>query len=78
MRETVLRLAIKEEHKRKTDPNETHERSIIILGSKGVVSNEIRNVLHSSIVSCISRYISRVRLPWCIGFSKKMKNQNLR
>ncbi|XP_018058643.1 PREDICTED: cytoplasmic dynein 2 light intermediate chain 1 [Atta colombica] len=36
MREIALRLAVEEENKRKTDPNETHERSIIILGSKGV------------------------------------------
>ncbi|RLU25809.1 hypothetical protein DMN91_001969 [Ooceraea biroi] len=36
MRETALRLAIEEEKKRKTDANDTHERSIIILGSKGV------------------------------------------
>ncbi|XP_011151896.1 cytoplasmic dynein 2 light intermediate chain 1 isoform X2 [Harpegnathos saltator] len=36
MREAALRLATEEENKRKTDPNETHERSIIILGSKGV------------------------------------------
>ncbi|XP_014471078.1 PREDICTED: cytoplasmic dynein 2 light intermediate chain 1 isoform X2 [Dinoponera quadriceps] len=36
MREIALRIATEEEHRRKTDPNETHERSIIILGSKGV------------------------------------------
>ncbi|GAB1861081.1 Cytoplasmic dynein 2 light intermediate chain 1 [Camponotus japonicus] len=36
MRETALRLAIEEENRRKSDPNETHERSIIILGSKGI------------------------------------------
>lgn len=47
MRETALRLATEEENKRKTDPNETHERSIIILGSKGVVSDEIRSVSRS-------------------------------
>jgi len=46
MREIALRLAVEEENRRKTDPNETHERSIIILGSKGVVSDEIRSVLH--------------------------------
>lgn len=45
MRETALRLAIEEENRRKTDPNETHERSIIILGSKGIVSDNIREVL---------------------------------
>lgn len=38
MREAALRLATEEENRRKTDPIETHERSIIILGSKGVVS----------------------------------------
>lgn len=48
MRETALRLAVEEENRRKTDPNETHERSIIILGSKGVVSDEIGNILHFS------------------------------
>lgn len=42
MRETALRLAVEEENRRKTDANDTHERSIIILGSKGVVSDEIR------------------------------------
>ncbi|XP_012253953.2 cytoplasmic dynein 2 light intermediate chain 1 [Athalia rosae] len=36
MREMALRLSLEEEDRRKTDPVETHERSIIILGSKGV------------------------------------------
>lgn len=79
MRETALRLAIEEENKRKTDQNETHERSIIILGSKGVVSDEISSVppryrartLHFP--SCVSR----VRQQCCIDFSKKMKGRNL-
>lgn len=47
MRETALRLATEEDNKRKTDPNETHERSIIILGSKGVVSDETKSVSRS-------------------------------
>jgi hypothetical protein len=60
MRETALRLAVEEENRRKTDPNETHERSIIILGSKGVVSDEIINVLRFRdvlhyIFNCTSR-----------------------
>lgn len=46
MRETALRLALEEENKRKSDPNETHERSIIILGSKGIVSDKIRGISH--------------------------------
>jgi len=57
MREIALRLAVEEENKRKTDPNETHERSIIILGSKGVVSDEIRSILLSRDVLCISNCI---------------------
>jgi len=57
MREIALRLAVEEENKRKTDPNETHERSIIILGSKGVVSDEIRSILLSHDVLCISNCI---------------------
>lgn len=44
MRETALRLAIEEENRRRGDPSETHERSIIILGSKGIVSDKIRGV----------------------------------
>lgn len=46
MRETALRLATEEENRRRTDPNETHERSIIILGSKGVVSDIIKRCRH--------------------------------
>lgn len=52
MRETALRLAIEEENRRKTDPNETHERSIIILGSKGIVSDKIREVY------CVATYFA--------------------
>lgn len=76
MRETALRLAIEEENRRKTDPNETHERSIIILGSKGVVSDEIRSILLPRDVLCISNCICRVKQQWCIDFLKKMKDQN--
>ncbi|XP_076181716.1 cytoplasmic dynein 2 light intermediate chain 1 [Ptiloglossa arizonensis] len=36
MRDAALRLCLKEEESRKTNPNETHERSVIIIGSKGV------------------------------------------
>lgn len=39
MREMALRLSLEEESKRKNDHLETHERSIIIIGSKGVVSS---------------------------------------
>lgn len=57
MRETALRLAIEEENRRKSDPNETHERSIIILGSKGIVSDKIREVALCCIMSrCILHF----------------------
>ncbi|XP_046587099.1 cytoplasmic dynein 2 light intermediate chain 1 isoform X1 [Neodiprion lecontei] len=36
MREMALRLSLEDENKRKTDRSITHERSIIIIGSKGV------------------------------------------
>ncbi|XP_066592267.1 cytoplasmic dynein 2 light intermediate chain 1 [Prorops nasuta] len=36
LREMAFQKIMEEENKRKTDPNETHERSLIILGSKGV------------------------------------------
>jgi len=42
MRETALRLAVEEENRRKTNANDTHERSIIIIGSKGVVSDKVK------------------------------------
>lgn len=54
MREIALRLATEEENRRKTDQNETHERSIIILGSKGVVSDEISSLPRFRDVLCIS------------------------
>lgn len=78
MRETALRLAIEEENKRKTDPNETHERSIIILGSKGIVSDKIRGVYFALCrdVLCIFSCVSRVKQQWCIDFWKKTKDQN--
>jgi len=49
MRETALRLAVEEENRRKTDPNKTHERSIIILGSKGVVSDKVKSVYYINV-----------------------------
>jgi len=57
MRETALRLAIEEENRRKSDPNETHERSIIILGSKGIVSDKIRGIaLYCIVPRCILHF----------------------
>jgi len=74
MRETALRLAVEEESRRKTNVNDTHERSIIILGSKGVVSDEVKGSMTLSYfcVCCVSR----VRRRWCIDFLKKMKSRN--
>lgn len=40
-RDVALRLCLEEEQRRRTDPNETHERSLIIVGSKAVVRNVI-------------------------------------
>lgn len=45
MREMALRLSLEEDEKRKTDPIETHERSIIIVGSKGVVSSNVHSLV---------------------------------
>nr|XP_003705327.1 PREDICTED: cytoplasmic dynein 2 light intermediate chain 1 isoform X2 [Megachile rotundata] len=36
IRNTALSLCFEEENRRKTDPNESHERSIIVVGSKNV------------------------------------------
>ena len=37
-RELALRVVAEEETRRKTDPNESHEKSLIVVGSKEVVS----------------------------------------
>lgn len=47
VRDIALRLCLQEEQERKTNPNETHERSIIIVGSKRVV----RNILTKTIIT---------------------------
>lgn len=47
VRDVALRLCLEEEQRRRNDPNETHERSIIIVGGKSVVRNIRRYLIIS-------------------------------
>lgn len=57
VRDIALRFCLEEEQRRKTNPNETHERSIIIVGSKRVVCSilKILNNINTDYISIFMR-----------------------
>lgn len=58
VRDIALRFCLEEEQRRKTNPNETHERSIIIVGSKRVVCS-ILKILNNINIDYISIFMRK-------------------